>query len=907
MSSLKSLSREAQESSSRSSSALSYYLSETTASDTSSPRYSHITLESERDPHLRLREREIEEARSIRKTLESIDKNERDELYTAAEREAQRLVIKHKHPHALYRPTDELKQPRTSTVRASNTQLKSDHQRDESVDLDDLIASYSPEVDTPQDDYFTSTKHVAELNQDVGADAVQADSTHASQSEIPDSKREGGPAGPAGVASLTHQLSSKLSLNKLASRRRSSGTKRHASNGTRASFPNEQDKIYEDPSGEKTATSKAGSINATASHVRRNPFTRAQSARQGDATMMHDRTWHRTEIQKNQPSRSRDPEYRRNPVQLESPPDMPSKQGATNIKDGFEVRGDDIRAATSRRRGERSQKLPSPSAVSNKPGCPIVSFDPHWKPKDMGNEFRQPGRAQPFPSSNRDQLWSAGGSLPSDSTSCRARPPPIGRMPEPSLFELLGEQSPEVLGVEQLTGKACPSLERRDGATRSLYEEPTQQSIPSIVIGVAAEVADDLDMRGANVADGLTYVKAEELSRKKGETPRPGPVERGAAVPLRQTDEKVTVRQPSRQRVSLDERSTGTGRPTEMKPSLDHTTARQSWPVGGVPMIAINDDEATPRKAGVPLGTRPVTIPSIEVEEATPSNTPTATPRKPTAAGGHAAQAEGVRGEGRGARLMPSDSTAAPHSPRSHYTPYQLPGGTLCAQCALPISGRVVGAAGTRFHPECFSCHRCRERLECVAFYPEPDDERNERLQRMQQRCAGQEGTSPDDAQNDEDDSLRFYCHLDFHELFSPRCKSCKTPIEGEVIVACGGEWHVGHFFCAQCGDVGALLVRSKTMWDANWCCSRSTRALHLWKRTGTRGACSATTTASAASARAAVSRSRNACSRRWVGNGMCSASAATSAATTLPTANSSCVRWTACSVPCASAASSVD
>jgi hypothetical protein len=38
--------------------------------------------------------------------------------------------------------------------------------------------------------------------------------------------------------------------------------------------------------------------------------------------------------------------------------------------------------------------------------------------------------------------------------------------------------------------------------------------------------------------------------------------------------------------------------------------------------------------------------------------------------------------------------------------------------------------------------------------------------------------------------------------MFSPRCKSCKTPIEGEVVVACGAEWHVGHFFCAECGDV---------------------------------------------------------------------------------------------------------
>jgi len=52
------------------------------------------------------------------------------------------------------------------------------------------------------------------------------------------------------------------------------------------------------------------------------------------------------------------------------------------------------------------------------------------------------------------------------------------------------------------------------------------------------------------------------------------------------------------------------------------------------------------------------------------------------------------------------------------------------------------------------------------------------------------------------DDAKRFYCHLDYHEKFSPRCKSCKTPIEGEVIVALGAEWHVGHFFCAECGDV---------------------------------------------------------------------------------------------------------
>lgn len=112
----------------------------------------------------------------------------------------------------------------------------------------------------------------------------------------------------------------------------------------------------------------------------------------------------------------------------------------------------------------------------------------------------------------------------------------------------------------------------------------------------------------------------------------------------------------------------------------------------------------------------------------------------------------------------------------------------VCAACDLAISGRTVTACSLRLHPECFSCYHCSTPLECVAFYQEPEAKRKERLENTD--------TSDEDAQ-----FPRFYCHLDFHELFSPRCKSCKTPIEGEVIIACGAEWHVGHFFCAECGD----------------------------------------------------------------------------------------------------------
>jgi paxillin len=154
-------------------------------------------------------------------------------------------------------------------------------------------------------------------------------------------------------------------------------------------------------------------------------------------------------------------------------------------------------------------------------------------------------------------------------------------------------------------------------------------------------------------------------------------------------------------------------------------------------------------------------------------------------------------------RPVPRKSLPSTTSRRSPWTTSTVRGGALCAQCGLPIAGRIVSAAGSRFHPECFTCHHCNEALECVAFYPEPDAKHAERIQRIERRRKGEilEEIRGQTEEDDGDESIRFYCHLDYHEFFSPRCKSCKTPIEGEVIVACGAEWHAGHFFCAQCGD----------------------------------------------------------------------------------------------------------
>ncbi|KAK2026871.1 LIM domain-containing protein [Colletotrichum zoysiae] len=130
---------------------------------------------------------------------------------------------------------------------------------------------------------------------------------------------------------------------------------------------------------------------------------------------------------------------------------------------------------------------------------------------------------------------------------------------------------------------------------------------------------------------------------------------------------------------------------------------------------------------------------------------------------------------------------------------------TLCHECGFPIEGRFVSLAGLseRFHPQCFSCYACGTGLEALEISPEPDAHRKERLERIRRRANGEvlEEQPGKTMTEDGDERLRFFCHLDWHELYAPRCKHCKTPILGEHVVALGEHWHYGHFFCAECGD----------------------------------------------------------------------------------------------------------
>jgi hypothetical protein len=413
------------------------------------------------------------------------------------------------------------------------------------------------------------------------------------------------------------------------SRQKNSGQRKISNGSSKGGFPNVGEQIFED-SGSISSQTGSGTTPVPATpgplkSTNRNNQLRGSRPFPGRPMKGEEektKTVERFEIHKNPPSQSRSAGYTRNtiPPSVEVIPEVATPPS----KNGIEIRGDDIRAATSMKLKDRSPKLPLPTAVSDRPGRPIVSFDLGWKP-DNATKEEGPGAERPGPRPTA--------TLPAMSVSAPAVP---------------------TIHVSDMAEISVPMINMPDG-----------DFIPAIT------------------------VSTDEPSGSTMKTPvsnsRPLP------QPSRTTPGKLP-----------------TAKPSSRLPWLNPLT-----------------------RAGVPTAT--------------------------------------------------------------------------CANCSLPISGRVVTASGAasssssslkaRFHPECFTCHHCSTALECVAFYPEPEDKR---LARFSAQGLSSSSNNADESLESE---LRFYCHLDFHEFFSPRCRSCKTPIEGEVIVAAGAEWHVGHFFCSECGD----------------------------------------------------------------------------------------------------------
>ena len=684
---------------------------------------------------LGVRKHEREEAHSLRMALEDEDAEEEKRIHEAAQDEASRLVLEHQNPSAVKKPESAYHNPDLAPKV---------HTRRESGE--------------PQDPRRSTVPSQGSANTNTVTDALEAESRPKAENiggqRVDDSTASSGQPQPRKTKSY-HGLASAVARDVESSKRRvSSGSRRKASGG-KGPFPNPNDKIYEEPEeclGRPTPPQileepepeavvpepvkievKAEIIPEVPSHVRRNPFARVRFnqeklARTKTAPVEVTKPFNAVDIYKNPPTQSRKPWYLANkpsiptlredlPEKEEEKMQITQEQDAPQMKDGKEIRGDDIRAATSMKRSDRSPNLPQPTAVSDSPGRPIVSFQKAWKPKEI-------------------QL---------EEVSAVHKP-------------LVVEKSRNAEPVE--TPTRATHAESKISISAAEYHAAAA-SKPSVNMGVLPAVA----IPSISVPDDM-----ESPSRTLAEEPMIPTIVLPGSSP---NEAPESVPAPTR---ALPEKPAAP--PVSVEPAP--VTARG-------PFAPRHDPRVSLGRSGT-LSLRPLPDPT----------------RQPATS----------------SRPLPHHSATAPVASqiKPHYTPSVKRTTALCAHCALPIAGRVLTAAGERFHPECFRCHQCGTNLECVAFYPEPDQKHYERIARIQQRNQGLEVAASDDMSYEEmqrleaedgDESLRFFCHLDYHELFSPRCKSCRTPIEGEVVVACGAEWHVGHFFCAQCGDVSNPPSRS--------------------------------------------------------------------------------------------------
>jgi hypothetical protein len=241
-----------------------------------------------------------------------------------------------------------------------------------------------------------------------------------------------------------------------------------------------------------------------------------------------------------------------------------------------------------------------------------------------------------------------------------------------------------------------------------------------------------------------------------------------------------------------DSKDVSTPIPTIQLPDAPSNQVNDA-PAISVPIINFPDTAPSVPTINVPdipkISVSTANIPTISIESSnTKSNSKRPLPDPKTAAG----------------RPPPRHHATVPN-PRSHWSPAGKRATATCHQCQLPIEGRVVGLRGAteKYHPECFICFTCGTGLEALEVFEEPSVMRDQRLDRIERRARGEsipeiEGQT---AEDDGDARLRYFCHLDWHELYAPKCKHCKTPILGEHTVALGEHWHFGHFFCAECGD----------------------------------------------------------------------------------------------------------
>ncbi|KAH8727515.1 hypothetical protein GQ44DRAFT_648572 [Phaeosphaeriaceae sp. PMI808] len=721
------------------------------------------------------RQAEQDEARAVRVAMEDLELAQEEKLFEAARDEAAELVHKHRHPDA---PGASPSAPYPYPDVSKN----SSHQRSRSVEPKDydLQRANSKLRKRHSMGSATSGSRSSSLQSNGGGNGSDSSRDLPSPTmEIIDNMPK-----PEEYSSLRRAISDLPDFKQ----RKSSGSRRKISGSL---FNNPNDQIYEEPEEDATpasapkATTEPSKPEKLALGVRRNPFMRFQSiksnpmARSNTDPTTGSKKIDRYEIHKNPPTQSRNAAYTLNTGSTK--PTEEVKQDVENepevkMKDGKEIRSDDLRAATGFRLRDRSPHLPTPTMVSNSPGRPIVSFKKDYNEIELKEDVY--GVIDP---ATRPLKPTNPGPRPLSGAATSPAVPTIKTM-EGSKKSLPTPSMPQI-SVSPSAPAPSPSsrFNRAEKPTINVYEDPPTRPLPS---GTSRISNNPLYTITPSMPTKNAYQAPSARSQPASTPPVP-------TISVSETL-SISINAPSHHRGS-------------------HVKAPSIGAMSPIPSISVNNSPAPSR--------RDAKMPSISVTPDVPSISVNGAPR-PARGSTINAPSINVNGSSGSTRPLPDPKhysskpfgRAGPTNSRTHWTPTNVRTGALCTQCALPIAGRIVSAAGLRFHPECFACYQCGEHLECVAFYPEPDNKLAERVSRIRSRQCGEDIIFPDthptredmarlEHEDGTDESQRFYCHLDFHELFSPRCKSCKTPIEGEVIVACGAEWHAGHFFCAQCGD----------------------------------------------------------------------------------------------------------
>lgn len=408
-----------------------------------------------------------------------------------------------------------------------------------------------------------------------------------------------------------------------------------------------------------------------------------------------------------------------------------------------------------------------------------------------------------------DQIWEEPESASTHGSvkSGRASPDKLGSRAENPVNQGRFQSSREDVGAAKPLDRI--EIQRNPPSQSRNCQYTTNSDLPPAPVDDSVERKNGVEVRGKDIRDATSM----RLKDRSSKLPEPTAVSDSPGRPIVSFDanwrapDESTDANPEHQEAAPAYRgrfqSETQPRPQPQPMDIptiaveeDPAPRARASPDAGVPSICVDGPgDASPR----PLPS--INVPSIAVDGpsggsnipaiVTPDDQPTSTPQGPGASGG---------------RRVPRPQRAP--RPQSHWS--RAPGAsslgrTICHECGYPIEGRFVALAGgsERFHPQCLSCFTCGTRLEAMEISPEPDQVRNERLVRIQRRAAGEilDETPGVTMAEDGDDRLRFYCHLDWHELFAPRCKHCRTPILGEHIVALGHHWHYGHFFCAECGD----------------------------------------------------------------------------------------------------------